>query len=188
MWNEARKEKGGFPVGYLIITCALAIIGILLYVYLNPDTGGQVYIPSSADATQQTSEISLVEEKIYINTVQAIAASCVVPMQVLGQLLQQYQPFNDEWVLSTSLEIYNIKMAAEDARTVNPPGSMIHIHEKFMLGMESFDDAMDLLVVGIDDVDANKIDQAGIMMEAGADYISEASELLISFKSAHGLE
>ena len=102
----------------------------------------------------------------------------------LGDLMANPQFLDDEWILDVAIEITIIRLLCEEAQEIEPPNSMADIHYKYMQAMWHYDRSMDLIVEGIDTLNADLIYQATSEMEAGGEYINEVTEMLSDFIAA----
>jgi len=183
MWDKARKENGSFNIVYLIIAGVLAIVVILLYVYLGPSDNR----PPASSQVEALDNTASEDELLYINNVYTISSTCIDALDSLSNLFLIYQPLDGDWLSAAHAEILLIQWSVEDARGLVPPASMSHIHNVFLDGMEKYDDAMTLLAGNINNLSQANIDSIELKFTEGAEYFSEAADLLAIFKAQHGI-
>ncbi len=102
----------------------------------------------------------------------------------LGDLMANPQFLDDEWILDVAIEITIIRLLYEEAQEIEPPNSMADIHYNYMQAMWHYDRSVDLIVEGIDTLNADLIYQATSEMEAGGEYINGVTEMLYDFIAA----
>jgi len=105
----------------------------------------------------------------------------------LGDLMANPQFLDDEWILDVAIEITIIRLLYEEAQEIEPPNSMADIHYNYMQAMWHYNRSMDLIVEGIDTLNADLLSQATSEIETATEYIGEATELTNDFMAAHSL-
>ena len=92
---------------------------------------------------------------------------------------------DDEWTLNVAVQLVTIQALYDEAIEINPPSSMTNIHYKYVQAMKHFESATQLIAQGIDELDANLINQATAEMNLGGQLIDEATELIEEFTMTH---
>ena len=113
--------------------------------------------------------------------------SIVARLGNLGDLMANPQFLDDEWILDVAIEITIIRLLYEEAQEIEPPNSMADIHYNYMQAMWHYNRSMDLIVEGIDTLNADLLSQATSEIETATEYIGEATELTNDFMAAHSL-
>ena len=123
-------------------------------------------------------------EQNYAATMEDHALRVVEALDELSALMANPQIGYDEWTIDVAIQITIIRLLYDEALEIEPPGSMADIHYNYMQAMWHFDRSMDLIVEGIDPLNADLIYQATSEMEAGGEYINEVTEMLYDFIAA----
>lgn len=74
-----------------------------------------------------------------------------------------------------------IQSVYEQAKELTPPASMQAIHDKWLSALKDYNDSMDHLANGIDNVDTAEIEKAAALMTSGGTKTAEATQLLQEF-------
>ena len=88
---------------------------------------------------------------------------------------------DDEWTFDVATQLAKIRLVYNEAMAMSPPSSMTEIHSKYTQGLEHYNTMTELLAQGIDELDADLIEQATTEMYIGQDYIDEATDLMNDF-------
>lgn len=99
----------------------------------------------------------------------------------LGDLMQNPQIGDDKWTLMVAAQIVTIRALYDEAMGINPPSSMTHIHYKYVQAMKHFESSTHLLTQGVDELNAELLDQATTELLTGSQLINEATKLMEEF-------
>ena len=124
-------------------------------------------------------------EQNYSTTIVDHSSTVGEALTKLGDLMGEPQIGNDEWTLDVATQLVIIQLGYDETLEMEPPSSMADIHYHYTQAMWHYDRATDLIAEGIDTMNVDLINQAGSEMEAGTEYINEATRLLSDFKAAH---
>ena len=124
-------------------------------------------------------------EQAYITTITKQATTVADTLTKLGQLFQNPQIDNEDWLLTTALGLTIIRTAYNNAMEIEPPDSMTHLHYKYVEGMKHLNTSTELIVQGLDEMNPNLLEKASIEIETGGHLLAEAMELMLKFKETH---
>jgi hypothetical protein len=124
-------------------------------------------------------------EQNYCTTIVDHSSTVGEAMDNLRDLMGNAQIGDDEWTLDVATQLTIIRQGYDEALEIEPPSSMADIHYHYTQAMWHYDKATDLIAEGIDTINADLINQAGSEIEAGTEYINEATKLLSDFAAAH---
>ena len=120
------------------------------------------YFSKSADITQITGK-ALGEMGEFLQT---------KPLPIL---------WTDEEMIKVVAQIVTIQISYKDTGKLQPPKGTEEIQATFLEGMSYYNDAMNNLIKGIDDSDADLINEAANKMETGNKFIKETAKLIEEF-------
>jgi len=161
----SRKKTG------IILASILIILVIALVAICSPE---QTELPPMTD-----------EEQNYISALQDNSAAVGDAFEELSALMSNPQIGVDEWTLKVATQLTIIRLAYDEAKELNPPTSLSHIHSRYLQAMNKYNDATYLMASGIDNLDSTLLDEASNKMEEGAQYIDETTSLIEAFMAAH---
>ena len=99
----------------------------------------------------------------------------------LGRLSIEFD-YTDEWIIAAAAQVATIRYYADEAESIIPPEKYQDVHEVYLKGMKKFKESMDYYVEGVDDLDPEKLDMAGVLMNEGSVYINEATDMLLALE------
>lgn len=134
----------------------------------------------------QSSQLTIAEQN-YLTSTGEISSISGNALTELSNLLGDYQLGNEAWTLQVAAQIVIIRGEYEKTANLVPPDSLANVHNKFYLGMSCFNEMTYLLIEGIDNIDADLIEEASIKLDEGSALILEAVDLINYFNAAHGL-
>jgi hypothetical protein len=108
----------------------------------------------------------------------------------LGDLFTNFEPadyFNLDWQIDVAAQIYVFQSSYDTALTIVPPPAFAEMHVYFLSSLQKYDQAGDLLIYGIDNLDATALDQAVILIESAAADIGTANALLSQIRAERGI-
>ncbi len=123
----------------------------------------------------------LVDEENYRSLMQDNAAGFGQALTALGELSGDYE-YTDDWNTKAAVQITLIRMYVEEAREIEPPERFKEVHATFLRGMEKYEESMDWLVEGVDELDIDKIEKAAKLMEEGNTYIEQATDKILAIE------
>lgn len=84
-----------------------------------------------------------------------------------GLLTEQPEPLSETWRRDLAVQIAMIKMISEDIRALETPSELANLHNKRLASLGLWEEAMDSLMEGIDELDLAKTEKGfGLMAEA----------------------
>ena len=146
-----------------------------------------IIIAAVAICTPNETPSLTASEQNYAATMAEHSSSVGEAMSNLGDLLMNPQIGYDEWTIAVGTEVAIVWLLYDEAQEIEPPNSMVDIHYSYMQAMWHYNEAMYLMVEGIDTLDADLLNQATLEIEMGTAYIYEATELTNDFMAAHSL-
>jgi len=175
-----------------------AIVGIIIIIAViatttGPETQPGQIEPAQPPQTQPTpGEITptpiptlTASEQAYATTIAEDSSKVAKAMSELGSLMSNPQIGNDDWTLKVAAQLATIRVLYDEAMEIEPPSSMTDIHYKYVQAMKHYETATHLIAQGIDELDADLINQAVAELETGNQLINEATELTQEFTKAH---
>ena len=136
--------------------------------------------PAPAQSTSITAN-----EQSYLTAVGSNSNTYSSALNTLSTLLGDFQIGSDEWTLDVAVQLAILRAAYDEAVALNPPSSLAHIHSKYIEGLSHIDNATYLIVEGIDNLNADKINQATTELTIGNNLINEATALVSEFFASH---
>jgi outer membrane biosynthesis protein TonB len=118
------------------------------------------------------------EEEAYIEAVVAQAEVMAESLTSLGELMQDPQFFDENWIMNVAVELVLIQMVYDEATELEVPPKFAEVHDLYLQGMSLFNDMTYDLIYGIDNLDIDRINAATQKMVEGTQYIVRASEKL----------
>ncbi len=88
--------------------------------------------------------------------------------------------FNDEWKIRTAVYLAGLTMAGESLRELKPPARLEEVHADLLEAADHFDRVVTNYSQGIDEIDADKINQAAASLELGSQAMDNAAEKLVA--------
>ncbi len=171
----------------IIAGCIVAIFIVLaIAIPSEPTSPPSTTSPATEEPTPGKPSPLTTSEQNYATIIADQTTTVGQAFTELGALLQNPQYGNDEWTLKVATQLAIIRIVYDEAMQLDAPDSMAHIHLKYMQGMKHFNDMTYLLTQGIDNLDANLVEEAGREMDTGGQLIMEAADLMEEFKHAHG--
>jgi len=171
----------------IIVGCIVAVFVVLaIAIPSEPTSPSSTTPPATEKPTPSKPSPLTTSEQNYIIIIEDQATTVGQAFNELGALLQNPQYDNDEWTLKVATQLVIIRTAYDEAMQLDVPDSMAHIHLKYTQGMKHYNSSTYLLAQGIDNLDANLVEEAGREMDTGAQLILEAADLKDEFRHAHG--
>ena len=117
-------------------------------------------------------------EKAYAITIVDHSSRVSETMYKLGDLMSDPQIGDDKWTIDVAVQLAMMKVLYDEAMEIDPPSSMANIHYKYVQAMKHLDTAADLIPQGIDQLDANLINQATAELLIATQLINETGGLI----------
>ena len=108
--------------------------------------------------------------------------TCAEASQNLNELCQDPQFGDMEWDVLFMAESIAIIFQVQFAREMTPPPSMHHIHDKFILSMETFYEAMGVFTECMEKYNPAKLAEANGKVDEALQYMDETLKLLEEYK------
>jgi len=160
-----------------LIGIALIIVAIVAPPAEQP---GQVEPAPAPEAAPEKTGLTPAE-KSYVATIKQQVLAVSHALAWLMQLMQSPEYGTEAWVLETASQVAIIWTSCNETMQIEPPDSMAHIHNKYVQGMKHFDTMTELLARGIDEADADLLNEAITEMQTGAQLLDEANKLMGEF-------
>ena len=162
--DEKAKKRIRLGCGAIVV---IAVIGLI------------IGLLAPSDKTEESALTS--SEQAYATTMANHALRVADAMDNLSELMLDAQIGNDAWTIQVAAQLVTIQMLNDEVLEIEPPGSMTHIHNKYVQAMKHFETATQLLPQGIDRLDADLIYQATTEIETGGQLMDETTSLLEIF-------
>jgi hypothetical protein len=130
------------------------------------------------------------DELVYASQVTDILIDVAGASGRLGELFTNFQPadyFDLDWQIDVASQIIILQSSYDTALTIVPPPAFAEMHTYFLSSLEKYDQAGDLLIYGIDNLDATALEQAAILIESAAADIATANALLTQIREDRGI-
>ncbi len=149
-----------------IILVSLVLVGLLT----------ACIMPATAYAQEVTPS-----ERAYATTIAGHVSRVSDAMGRLSELMSNPQIGDDIWTIQVAAQLVTIQMLYDEAIEIDPPSSMAYIHNKYVQAMHHLDTATDLVTQGIDQLDANLINQATAEILSATQLMDETTQLIEDF-------
>lgn len=134
--------------------------------------------PQEQIQTEESSQTSQLEQQ-YIQEILKINQDVTNAMRYIGNLCQT-KPLPTLWteeeIFTASAHTIMIELSYETAQGLNPPDKFKTTHSFFLSGLSKFAEAMPIFRSGVDNLDANKIQQATDLITEGTQFINQATQ------------
>jgi hypothetical protein len=130
------------------------------------------------------------EEMVYASQVTEILIDVAGASGRLGELFTNFEPadyFDLNWQIDVAAQIVILQSSYDTALTIVPPPAFAEMHNYFLSSLENYDQAGDLLIYGIDNLDPTALEQAAILIESAAADIATANALLDQIREERGI-
>ena len=141
--------------------------------------------PETTESAPPSEPAITPSEQAYTITIADHSSKASEALYELSALMSNPLIGDDEWTLNVAVQLVTIQALYDEAIEINPPSSMTNIHYKYVQAMKHFESATQLIAQGIDELDANLINQATAEMNLGGQLIDEATELIEEFTMTH---
>jgi hypothetical protein len=102
----------------------------------------------------------------------------IAAMTTLSELAKEPKLDDEDWRRDMLVAMVVIKVTHEELSKMDVPPDVAEIHEAMLDATGDYDEAMDLLAVAIDNLDANVLMDAFSLMDEGERKMNEATALL----------
>ena len=175
----------------LIGIIVASILGIFIVIGIatsGGETPAPVTTPAEPAQSTETEEPTplTASEQTYAIAIGEHSGKVSTAFSELGALMSEPQIGNDEWTIDVAVQLVTIQTLYDEAMEMEPPSSMADIHYKYVQAMQHYDTAVDLVIEGIDALDADLINQATAEIETGNQFLNEATRLVEEFIATKG--
>ena len=118
------------------------------------------------------------EEQAYAELITDHSSEVAEALLQLTSLMSDPQIGNDEWTIDMAVQLVTIQLLYAEVLEIDPPSSMSDIHYKYVQAMWHFDNATNLIAQGIDQLDADLLDQANLEIVSAIELLEEATGLV----------
>lgn len=184
--KEQKRRKLARQNKFILFGCIPTFILMLTLIIVGIQTcpGGSGISEPPAPAPAPTPQLTS-SEQAYAITIVAHTTRVGQALTELGELMSNPQMGDDEWRLDVAVQLVTIRALYGEATEIDPPSSMTNIHYKYLQAMKHYATATDLIAEGIDELDANLIDQATTEMNMALQLTNEATKLMEEFTETH---
>jgi hypothetical protein len=126
------------------------------------------------------------EEYVYMDVLTGFLEIDGDTSQELGLLMGNPQILDDDWRFEVAFQVALRRILYEEVKAIDPPSSLSNYHNKYVESLYHYDKAGDLLLQGIDELDPDLLEEAGVEMEIGLQLMEEAGLLLDEFIESRG--
>ena len=84
--------------------------------------------------------------------------------------------WTEEEVFTAAVHTAMIELSYESAQELNPPDKFKSTHDFFLSGLSKYAEAMPIFRSGIDNLDADKIQQSANLLAEGTQLINQATQ------------
>lgn len=169
-------------VGRILLVLGLILLAIVILF-------GSFYILAMRDTQNPPGTTTLhpltSAEQTYATTVANQAYLISEAFSSLGSLMAYPLYGDNTWGIQVATELVIIQLVYDEVTAMNPPNSMLNIHNKYVQAMSHYNNMTVLLVQGIDSLNLNLISQATSEMNMGTQIFDEATQLANEFLDAH---
>jgi len=176
----------------LVIVAVTAIwVGVAIFFdsQINPSSRTEslttTQTQTTSPTTTSTTEPSLTHEQAYAAAIADHAYRVSDTITQLSELMINPQMGNDTWASQVKAELATIQSLYDEVTQMSTPVSMVGIHYTYLQAMSLYQAASQSIAQGIDELDANLINQAIAEINAGTQLLNEAIALLNEFIEAH---
>ncbi len=131
-------------------------------------------------ATQDMTATTEAEEQAYLIEMTQIGDDYVTALELVGELSNQAGEdptllFDEEWKTQMAIGLLLMQVSGENSRELQPPARYEEAHKQFLEAVVHMDRVVELLPRGIDELDADLINEASIEMLLGTEALDEAT-------------
>lgn len=165
----------------LLACCGVVALGLIVAADSDEGTGSSTTTTESVVPDEEPEEPSSslsADEIEYAQSVAGITSEIADGLTELGRLLTEDPKgvFTDDDVKAeVYAQIAVIKSGYPAVKDLEPPARFEASHEDLLAAMKLFDESMDELFEGIEEVDAKKVTRASELMLQGSEKMQEAT-------------
>lgn len=142
-------------------------------------TGGSSAAPTAVQGTTAGSAAPLTADELaYVNTVVSQTQIMSSSLERFSDLMSSSQMFTDSWMISVAAELVTWQSVYQEALQMSVPPRFATVHAKYLEGLSYYNQAVDQITYGIDNLDASSLEYAATLMSLGTQSIQEATQEL----------
>jgi len=142
------------------------------------ETTPEQQTPQEQTQPQETSQASQAEQQ-YIQEILKINQDVTDAMAYITNLCQT-KPLPTLWteeeIFTTAAHTVMIELSYQSAQELDPPDKFKSTHDFFLSGLSKYGEAMPIFRSGVDNLDADKIQQSTNLIAEGAQLINQATQ------------
>lgn len=132
------------------------------------------------EPTQGLPELTTAE-CTYLNTFGDQLETIGSAMAEFGDLFAAPELFSDEWIIDVAIQLAILRLAYDDATALDPPQSLAAVHGSYISAITKLNDATFLIAEGIDNIDADSINEAANLMVEATTDINTGTDQIVGF-------
>ena len=142
------------------------------------ETTPEQQLPQEQTQPQETSQISQAEQQ-YIQEILKINQDVTDAMKYITNLCQT-KPLPTLWteeeIFTAAVHTVMIELSYKSAQELTPPNKFKSTHDFFLSGLSKYAEAMPIFRSGVDNLDADKIQQSANLIAEGVQLINQATQ------------
>ena len=138
------------------------------------------YKQTEPTSSTKTSERGLsLDEGTYSEKVVENAGYITNALRRMSELILNPQIGNNRWALDLAAQSAAVKLAYQEALEMVPPTKFKKVHTQYLSALALYDEAVDDLNYGIDNLDKSRLDRAAKRIVEGNESMDKATAMLI---------
>lgn len=181
--GTSRSRRSIGCIGIIGAVLVLALIGALADG--DDDSADRTERRSqSAAASQPTatqtrpSSSAANDDAVYTRAFQTITGDMASSMDRFTGLISSPQIGESSWTVQVAAELVTWDTKYRELQSLSPPPAYVAVHNKTLQAMQQLTSAADDIAVGIDTIDADRLNMATAKIERGNELLGEASDLM----------
>ena len=199
--SEKNTNKSKNAAYTIIAILAIVILFIIIHSYssngsnstntsIPPSTTSEPSNSSTPAPSQESTPMPTAtpEMNAYLAEIAPIFNSDSDAFGQLGKLLQSPNPYDETWKAETAIQMPTIKNNYTQFSAITPPPEFSDFYSIALEGFSDYNQSMDELAMGMDDMDASEITQAKELLGVGTSQLEEAKAVLAQIKEEYGIQ
>ena len=169
------KKWWFWPIAIFVIFILIGLMG-----GWDEETKPKEQLPQEQKQTQEqeTPQASQAEQQ-YVQEILKINQDVGDAMKYITNLCQT-KPLPTLWteeeIFTAAAHTVMIELSYESAQEIDPPDKFKSTHDFFLSGLSKYAEAMPIFRSGVDNLDADKIQQSANLIAEGAQLINQANQ------------
>ena len=103
----------------------------------------------------------------------------------LADVVGRSDLFTEEWILALAVQLVFLDLIADEAIALDGPSSLDDVQDEWVAVGLKVKQVVDLMTEGVDEIDADKIERAALLMIEISDDVPGVTALVLDFAELH---